>query len=332
MNTLLAAVFASHTAVAHTNQPALLQLSEGPTTTSVTWTVARIGGKVALVEPVLPDHCIALAPPVVQSDARARRVRWTADCGSEGLAGHAVVFDAPRDDQLDVVVRWSPPGDVEDVHLVVHPGEERVRLPADEAPGLPVWSYLPSGMEHILEGWDHLAFVLGLVLVVGAGRPRPEVRPLVGAVTGFTVGHSLTLAPAALGLVDVPSGATEACIALSILYLAVELTRHRPDAPALVFRQPALVAGVCGLLHGLGFAGALSEVGLPDGAVTRALALFNVGVELGQLLFVGVLVALLAVASRLGGQALLRRGAVWLLGITSAFWTIERALSVFFPA
>jgi len=334
MSSLLALALglAATPAAGHTMQPALLQLTERDSGTQVSWTVARIAGRVPEVSPILPEHCAPIVPPAVQSDAKARRSRWTVDCGAAGLAGQEVRFDRKDADGLDVVVRWSRP-EAPDAHLVVHPGDAGVRLPEDDADtDLPVASYLPSGLSHILEGWDHLAFVLGLVLVVRRKTGSLAAGPLFKAVTGFTVGHSLTLAPAALGLVSGPSGATEACIALSILYLATELARPTQVLnTGLLFRHPTLIAGACGLLHGLGFAGALAEVGLPQSAVATALGLFNVGVELGQLAFVAVLVGLLALATRLSLDTHLRRGAVWLLGITGAFWSIERALSIVLP-
>jgi hypothetical protein len=180
-------------------------------------------------------------------------------------------------------------------------------------------------MEHILLGADHLLFVLALLFLV-ASWPR-----LLGTVTAFTVAHSLTLAAATLGLVRVPQAPVEAAIALSIVFVAAELVHGAAGRPALAARRPWLVAFAFGLLHGLGFAGALREVGLPEDAIPAALAFFNVGVELGQLAFLAVVFALLAVARRLGSApdtwavvARVARPAAYAVGIPAAFWLVER--------
>ena len=142
------------------------------------------------------------------------------------------------------------------------------------------------GIIHILEGFDHLLFVLALILIV------PGWWLLLKAITAFTAAHSITLALATLGLVNIPGPPTEAVIALSILFLAVEIIRSREGRVTLTERAPWLVSLSFGLVHGLGFAGALSEVGLPQNDIPLALLMFNIGVETGQLLFVFVVVVI----------------------------------------
>lgn len=171
--------------------------------------------------------------------------------------------------------------------------------------------YLWLGVEHIWFGADHLLFVFGFVLLVA------DPRRLAGAVTGFTVGHSLTLAAASLGALSLPQAPVEAAIAASILLLAVELTRDG----GLARRRPWAVAGAFGLLHGFGFAGALASLGLPASGRVGALLAFNVGVELGQLAFV----ALVLVGARLVPWiASLRPLAVYSMGTLATFWLLER--------
>ena len=153
-------------------------------------------------------------------------------------------------------------------------------------------TYTVLGIEHILSGVDHLLFVLALVMLVRG------TRRLVATITAFTLAHSLTLAAASLGFVSVPGPPVEATIALSIMFVAAEIVRARQGRPGLTQRYPWLVAFSFGLLHGLGFAGALAEVGLPPLSIPLALLFFNVGVEIGQLLFVA------AVLGRDGGRAL----------------------------
>jgi hypothetical protein len=188
-------------------------------------------------------------------------------------------------------------------------------------------TYTALGIEHILLGVDHLLFVFALLLIVrGFGR-------LVATITAFTLAHSITLAAATLGVIRVAPAAVEATIALSILFLAVELARRRAGpagVPAdLAWRWPWLVAFAFGLLHGFGFAGALGEIGLPQQAVPLALLFFNLGVEIGQLLFIGALlmVALLCRRLSLAAPAWAPRFASYVIGSVAAFWVLERTLT-----
>jgi len=207
-------------------------------------------------------------------------------------------------------------------------GVIEVPLDALRAPTGSIWKaakrYLGLGVEHILLGADHLAFVLGLLLVVrGIGM-------LVKTITAFTIAHSLTLALATLGVVGLPPRPVEAAIALSILFLAVEITRGGSNGNGLAHRYPWLVAFAFGLLHGLGFAGALASIGLPQAEIPVALVSFNVGVEIGQLMFVFAVIAI----GRLAGRHLepARFIPVYLIGGLAAYWLIDRTVSIIMPA
>ena len=185
-----------------------------------------------------------------------------------------------------------------------------------------VWStYFSIGVEHILEGWDHLLFVIALVLLVVRGWP------VVKAATAFTIAHSITLAAVTFGFGGLPQAAVEALIALSIVFLAVELARGSSDT--LTRRWPWLVAFGFGLLHGFGFAGALREIGLPQGEVPAALVSFNLGVEAGQLLVIGVVLALRALLERWrpAFDAPAIRAAAYGIGIVGSYWLVERTVS-----
>jgi hydrogenase/urease accessory protein HupE len=206
------------------------------------------------------------------------------------------------------------------------PAAPETIIPARPSAFEVVQTYLVLGVEHILLGVDHLLFVLALLLLVrGLGR-------LVATVTAFTVAHSITLGAATLGFVHVPSAPVEAMIALSILFLASELARRRAaHAPQdLTTRFPWLVAFAFGLLHGFGFAGALSEVGVPEEAVPLALLFFNVGVELGQLVFVAAvfLLAWVVRASAVRVPAAWRTAVAYGIGSVAAYWAVERTLGV----
>lgn len=181
------------------------------------------------------------------------------------------------------------------------------------------------GFEHILGGMDHLLFVAGLMLIV---RSRKQ---LFLTITAFTLAHSLTLGLATLGYIQVPRAAVEAIIALSILLLAVESISARDGKTGLTSRYPWLVSGGFGLIHGMGFAGALGELGLPGNEIALPLLFFNIGVEAGQLLFVAVWLAI-AWTMKTGRITPTRRLALvghYALGILSAVWFLERTLAIF---
>ena len=181
-------------------------------------------------------------------------------------------------------------------------------------------TYLLLGIEHMLLGIDHLLFVLALAILVSGARR------LFWTITAFTAAHSVTLAAATLGLVHVPSPPVEASIALSIVFVASEILHRRAGRPGLTYRHPWIVAFLFGLLHGLGFAGALSEVGLPANAVPLALLFFNVGVEIGQLLFIAVVLVVIACLRhlRLPQRAWAVQLPVYAIGTVAAYWTIDR--------
>jgi hydrogenase/urease accessory protein HupE len=180
--------------------------------------------------------------------------------------------------------------------------------------------YLKLGIEHILTGFDHLLFVLALLLIVR------NLWQLVKTVTAFTVAHSITLALATLGIVQVPSKPVEAVIALSIVFVAAEIAHARQGREGLTARAPWIVAFTFGLLHGFGFAGALNEVGLPHGHIPTALLFFNIGVEIGQLLFVVGITGLIAILRKI--QPVIPRWTAlvpsYSIGAVAMFWVIQR--------
>ena len=173
-----------------------------------------------------------------------------------------------------------------------------------------------------MRGIDHLLFVLALLILVKG------VRTLIWTITAFTAAHSLTLAAAALGFIQVPQAPVEAVIALSIVFVASEIAHVSQGHPSLTQRKPWIVAFVFGLLHGFGFAGALNEIGLPEQSIPLALLLFNVGVELGQLGFIGVVLLIYAILNRYTFKLphWANQVPAYLIGTVAAFWTIERTV------
>jgi hydrogenase/urease accessory protein HupE len=250
-----------------------------------------------------------------------------------GLIGYAIMIEGLSATSTDVLVRVeSLAGAIQTERL--SPTKTAFVVQATPGSGEVAVTYLRLGVEHILFGLDHLLFVLALVILVR------EWRRVAVTVTAFTVAHSMTLAAATLGFVNVPGPPVEATIALSIMLVSVEILHARRDNPSLTARLPWLVAFSFGLLHGFGFAGALAEVGLPQHAIPLALLFFNVGVEIGQLVFVAAVLLLIRflrqAASRLLEATVVKRafdridGAIaYGIGVVAAYWLIERTTTFF---
>ena len=323
----LAALVCAAPAVAHRLSPAFFGLTEtAPNTFNVQWKVSISGGLAAVLEPRVPDGC-SLTEGVRTYVVDDVRLQHGALSCPDGLGGKAFTVNGLAQTQTDVLLRVDYlDGTASNQRLT--PTAPTVTI-SDRPSALEVVrTYLVLGVEHILLGVDHLLFVLALLLIVkGVGR-------LVATVTAFTVAHSITLAAATLGFVHVPSAPVEAVIALSILFLASELARQRTGASAaastnLTQRIPWLMAFSFGLLHGFGFAGALSEVGMPQQAVPLALLFFNVGVEIGQLIFVAVVLgaAWALHRARLTPPRWLPRATAYAVGSVAAFWVFERTIT-----
>ncbi len=302
---------------AHEVRPAYLELTEtAPGQFDVLWKVPALGDAVLTLQPVLPQACKTRAPATRLNVGGALLERWGIDCGASGIAGGSLRIDGLATTLTDVLVRVVfLSGGVNSQILRPNAAEFRVD-PTIGAP--PLAGYARLGVEHILFGIDHLAFVLALLLIV-----RGTAR-IVATITAFTVAHSITLGLAALGFVHVPQAPVEAAIALSILFVALEITRARGGSPGITQTRPWLIAFVFGLLHGFGFAGALAEVGLPANDIPLALLLFNIGVEIGQLLFVAAALIILAIGRRFATPAWLPTAAAYAIGAMASFWVIER--------
>jgi hydrogenase/urease accessory protein HupE len=310
-------------ATADVFRPAYLEVRElGDNEYAVLWKVPALGREQRLAAYVrLPAGAEVVGDPrIVARDGswvEELRIRYPG-----GLAGQAFAIDGSAVGVTEVIARLERLDGSSQVERL--PMEQpRFVVEPPQGAGAVAWSYLVLGVEHILGGIDHLLFVLALLLIVRGGKR------IVATVTAFTAAHSLTLVAATLGWVHVPGPPVEAIIALSIVFVATEVVHARQGRSGLTERAPWVVAFSFGLLHGFGFAGALAEVGLPQSAIPLALLTFNIGVEIGQLIFIGAVLSVQALAARF-----IRSNTDWLpaataygIGTIAAFWTIERITS-----
>jgi hydrogenase/urease accessory protein HupE len=309
---------------AHESRPAYLELEEiTPNHYRVIWRTPTLSGMPFPVFLKLPDNTSNITEPVSQDLSDSRIERRMIDASRGGLSGKRVEFVGLEGTITDVLVRMKTLDGQESTTLV-HPSQPWYEPAVTPSKLHVAAAYLRLGIEHIWSGIDHLLFILGLMILVKG------TRRLIATVTAFTVAHSITLAGATLGFVHVPQPPVEACIAFSIVFVASEIVRAREGQQSWTERWPWIVAFTFGLLHGFGFAGALTEVGLPQTAIPVALLFFNVGVEIGQLLFIAAVLSIMAL-----GRWLIRRAeipqAAWAwrvapysIGGIAAFWVIQR--------
>lgn len=308
---------------AHEVRPAYLELAQtGQETYDVLWKVPARGDNLRLgIHVRLPEGAVRTSEPRGYFAAGAYVERWSVRHPG-GLNGQPIHFDGLVATTTDVLARIERLDGTTQVARVT-PSDPTLVLEA----GLSGWgvarTYLVLGTEHILFGIDHLLFVLALVMLV-----KGWLR-LIETITAFTVAHSITLAAATLGWINVPGPPVEAVIALSIVFVAAEIVRGRRGRESLAARSPWVIAFAFGLLHGLGFAGALREIGLPEGAIPIALLLFNVGVEFGQILFVGAMLCLIALGRSFRLKPLYFGEWVppYAIGGIAMFWVIQRVAS-----
>ncbi len=311
-------------ALADEFKPAYLELRQtGEETFDVLWKVPALDESTTLaIKPQFPAEAQELSPRHSSFAAGASVQRWSMRVPG-GMVGKVVQFPGVARTRVDVLVRLVRADGTAQLARIL-PGDPRFVVSASPGQFEVVRTYTVLGIEHILTGVDHLLFVLALILLV-RGRRR-----LLFTITAFTVAHSITLALASLGVLRVPGPPVEASIALSIVFVASEIIHARQGRPGLTQRYPWVVAFTFGLLHGLGFASALAQVGLPPLSIPTALLFFNVGVEIGQLLFIAAVLSLAWVAGRALQRLRLRmlpglwRVAPYAIGAVASFWLIER--------
>jgi hydrogenase/urease accessory protein HupE len=322
---VLATLLAVPAALAHEARPASLEIKEAaPGQYELLWRTPVLAGMRLPVVLTVPDDVRNVKPPTVQELADSLVERRWIDAGPNGLAGRRIEFVGLQVTITDVLVRvelldgrsWT---------AIAHPSQPWVEIAATQTRADVAGTYIVQGIRHILFGADHLLFVLGLLLIV------QDRWMLLETVTAFTVAHSITLAIAALGYASAPVLPLNAAIALSILFLGPEIVRSWRGETSLTIRKPWVVAFLFGLLHGFGFASALTSAGLPRNELPLALFSFNVGVEIGQVAFV-----LLIVLLERSFRQLEIRWPRWVealpgyaVGSLGAFWTVQRTAIMF---
>jgi hydrogenase/urease accessory protein HupE len=325
---LLACCFASITH-ADVFRPAYLELREagqdasGTVLYDVMWKRPTLGDSRLAIQIRFPQGTTQVTAPQGVFNDTAYIERWRISRAG-GLSGQTLTIDGIVGGITDVMVRIERQDGTSQVERLL-PQSPQFTVLAATGTAEVAWSYLVLGVEHILGGIDHLLFVLALLLIVRGGQR------ILMTITAFTVAHSITLVSATLGWMHVPGPPVEAMIALSIVFVAAEIVRGLRGRPGLTASAPWIVAFSFGLLHGFGFAGALAQVGLPQKAVPLALLTFNVGVEVGQLMFVALAVGVRAAMSRLPApkQAWMSFATPYAIGCVAMFWMIERVAAFF---
>ena len=310
-------------ASAHEARPAYLQIDQvGPARYNVLWRTPLLSGMRLPVVLRFSDGIKLVTGPAERELPDSLVERSIIEV-PDGLVGQRITFLGLQASITDVLVRVKlKDGTV--TTTLVRPSQPWIEVQAKESSFQVVKVFVLEGIEHILFGFDHLLFVLALMLIVRS------TRTLLLTITAFTVAHSVTLTFATLGWVTLPSGPVESMIAFSIALVAAEIVAMQRGKTSLTISAPWIVAFAFGLLHGFGFASALKNLGLPQGDIPLALFCFNVGVEIGQLMFVAVMLALAALVRKLFEVP--RRALEFLaygIGIVAAFWTLERLLSTF---
>ncbi|KAF0114103.1 MAG: hypothetical protein FD163_2340 [Hyphomonadaceae bacterium] len=303
-------------------RPAYIEFSQiDATHWQLFWKLPIRSGISPQSQPILPDSCDVQGEPVREAVNLTLTTKSQIVC-TQSVFGKYIGLSDFGTNQSDVFVRIAP----------LNSNVQSLRLNAEQPNGhikekpnrwQVAQTYFITGVEHILRGYDHLLFVLALVLLLRSPWT------IAKAATAFTVAHSITLAGATLGLIGLPQRPVEILIALSIVFMAVEIAKKNPQMPRLSERIPWVIAFIFGLIHGFGFAGALREIGLPEGEVPTSLLTFNLGVEAGQLIIILFAVTIIEIISRLSKPMLapIVRIATYSIGIIASFWFIERLFS-----
>ena len=315
---LLLIFFCSIPVFAHELRPAYLELHETkPDEFKVLWKTPMLGDMRLSLTPEFSGEAKAISEIVTRTPTSAAVQTWT--LRASGLRGQTLRIVGLESTMTDALVRIEfADGTSWTQRLTAR--APTAMIPMRESSLTVAGVYTKLGVEHILTGIDHLLFILALLIITRGGWK------LVKTVTAFTVAHSVTLTLATLGFVHVPQPPVEAVIALSIVFVASEIIHQRNGREGITARAPWIVAFTFGLLHGLGFAGALSEIGLPQGHIPLALLFFSIGVEAGHFLFVGLVLSVIALALRvkLPAPRWAQLAPPYAIGTVAMFWLIQR--------
>ena len=321
--TLLLFLFFS-TLIADTINPSLLSIKENKLGWyDVNWKVPTKNNKALSIDAHLPEslELIGTAQQKVVPGAYIETSRFKTNEGS--ILGKKISVEGLEATQSQVLLRLEM-NDGSVYTTILGPEKSEFIVPLKPSKLDVALEYWKMGTIHILEGTDHLLFVFSLLLIVIG------LKSLIQAVTAFTVAHSITLVLTTLGVISLPSAPTEAIISLSIMFLASEIIQKYKGNKPLTERYPWVVAFIFGLFHGLGFAGALAEIGIPESEVPLSLLMFNVGVETGQLIFIAAALVVITILGAILPEKLrldVRKYVPYAIGTIAAFWTIERVIS-----
>lgn len=305
---------------AHESQPGTLELRQVfKDRFEVIWRAPIYYGRPHPARLELPGHWKTVVAPTVRMLSDSRVSRQVVTVGDQGVEGSILQFRGLENTITDVFVRLNRL-DGTTMTAVVRPAKPYARLRGERSWHITAGEYIGLGFHHILQGVDHLLFVLGLLLIV-KGRTM-----LLKTITAFTLAHSITLGIATLGYASVPLPPLNALIALSIMFLAPEILRSRQGKTSLTIRFPWIVAFIFGLLHGFGFASGLTVTGMPRSEIPLALLFFNIGVELGQLGFVALTLIILQSITKMEFRRPKWTEAVpgYVVGSLGTYWTLQR--------
>ena len=308
---------------AHEVRPAYLEITQSDATHySIVWKQPTLGDIALRLVPHVSNGWLAQQPEDQYASAGSLIRTWKI-ASAEPLPGSTIYIEGLEDSITDVLVRVKfLDGRMQQV--ILRPEQPRFEIAADARSGSSVPTFLVHGIEHILSGFDHLLFVLGLMLIVS------NRWMLLKAVAAFTLAHSITLTLAMVADISLPSVLVEALIASSIFILGLEIVRAKRGVTSLTLRYPWAVAFFFGLFHGMGFAGGLGELGLAERDLLSALLFFNVGVEVGQLAFIALVLVIARAFALLpiGPSVALARVPAYVVGIAGAYWTFQTTASL----
>lgn len=308
---------------AHEVRPAYFSITQlTDSTYQAVWKIPAMGNAIPKVYPILPKNWEVINE---QSNMLPDNLRRTYLLKTlHPIEGSELFFEGLNTTLIDVLISIKK-ADGSQYSSMLKPANPSYKIPYEPSKIEVIKTYLMLGFEHILLGIDHLLFVLALLLITKG------FKRLLKTITAFTIAHSITLSLSALGVVGLPGAPVEAVIALSIVFLALELLNYQKGNSGLTIRYPWIVAFTFGLLHGFGFAGALSEIGLPQIEIPTALLFFNVGVELGQIAFVIAVLCIIWMATKLKVKLPQKLSFVpaYLIGSIASFWLVERVIALF---